>query len=46
VHFIYLTAWVDKGVVQFRNDLYNRDEGTPDGGEILPWQTVTTTVAP
>ena len=25
VHFIYLTAWVDNGVVQFRNDLYNRD---------------------
>lgn len=26
VHFIYLTAWVEKGIVQFRNDLYNRDE--------------------
>ncbi len=25
VHFIYLTAWVDNGVVNFRNDLYNRD---------------------
>jgi murein L,D-transpeptidase YcbB/YkuD len=25
VHFIYLTAWVDNGVVHFRNDLYNRD---------------------
>lgn len=26
VHFIYLTAWVENGAVQFRNDLYNRDE--------------------
>lgn len=26
VHFIYLTAWVENGSVQFRNDLYNRDE--------------------
>ncbi|MEJ1159463.1 L,D-transpeptidase family protein [Prosthecomicrobium sp. N25] len=25
VHFVYLTAWVSDGVVQFRNDLYNRD---------------------
>ncbi len=25
VHFIYLTAWVENGRVQFRNDLYNRD---------------------
>jgi len=26
VHFVYLTAWVENGVVQFRNDLYNRDD--------------------
>lgn len=26
VHFIYLTAWVENGLVQFRNDLYNRDQ--------------------
>ncbi len=25
VHFIYLTAWVDRGAINFRNDLYNRD---------------------
>ena len=25
VHFIYLTAWVENGRVQFRNDLYDRD---------------------
>jgi len=30
VHFIYLTAWADRTTVQFRNDLYNRDEA-PDG---------------
>lgn len=38
VHFIYLTAWVENGVVQFRNDLYNRDEqtsaSTDDNGEM------------
>ncbi|MGD9783290.1 MAG: murein L,D-transpeptidase [Hyphomicrobiaceae bacterium] len=33
VHFIYLTAWVENGVVQFRNDLYNRDEQTLASGE-------------
>jgi L,D-transpeptidase YcbB len=28
VHFLYLTAWVDdKGIVQFRNDIYGRDAG-------------------
>jgi murein L,D-transpeptidase YcbB/YkuD len=27
VHFLYLTAWVDEaGVLQFRNDIYKRDE--------------------
>lgn len=25
VHFVYLTAWTQDGVVHFRNDLYNRD---------------------
>lgn len=36
VHFVYLTAWVEKGTVQFRNDLYNRDEKSlaiDDSGE-------------
>ncbi len=27
VHFVYLTAWVESGEIQFRNDLYNLDEG-------------------
>jgi L,D-transpeptidase YcbB len=27
VHFLYLTAWVDeKGILQFRNDVYERDK--------------------
>jgi murein L,D-transpeptidase YcbB/YkuD len=27
VHFLYLTAWVDEGgTLQFRNDVYERDE--------------------
>jgi len=46
VHFIYLTAWVDGGVVQFRNDLYNRDDGGADGGEDVSQRTVTTSIAP
>jgi murein L,D-transpeptidase YcbB/YkuD len=46
VHFIYLTAWVDDGVVQFRNDLYNRDENASDGGEDVSQRTVTTSIAP
>ena len=33
VHFIYLTAWIDNGVVQFRNDLYNRDERSLEVGD-------------
>ena len=33
VFFIYLTAWVDRGVVNFRNDLYNRDVNAFDSGE-------------
>lgn len=33
VHFVYLTAWVEEGAVNFRNDLYNRDEGAFEGGE-------------
>ncbi len=33
VHFIYLTAWVEEGTVQFRNDLYNQDDGPAQAGE-------------
>jgi murein L,D-transpeptidase YcbB/YkuD len=46
VHFIYLTAWVDKGGVQFRNDLYNRDDGPVDGGEDTAARPMTTSIAP
>lgn len=46
VHFIYLTAWMDNGVVQFRNDLYNRDGRAFDGGEDVAARTMTMSVAP
>jgi L,D-transpeptidase YcbB len=46
VHFIYLTAWSENGVVQFRNDLYNRDEGAFDGGEQVSTAPMTMSVAP
>jgi murein L,D-transpeptidase YcbB/YkuD len=46
VHFIYLTAWSENGVVQFRNDLYNRDDRAFDGGEDVAARTMTLQVAP
>ncbi len=46
IHFIYLTAWATNGVVQFRNDLYNRDEGAPQVKEVAGWQVLTSTVTP
>jgi murein L,D-transpeptidase YcbB/YkuD len=46
VHFIYLTAWVDNGVVQFRNDLYNRDASAFDSGEDVSSRPMGVTVAP
>lgn len=36
VHFIYLTAWAEKGTVHFRNDLYNRDDAPAAVGEADP----------
>jgi murein L,D-transpeptidase YcbB/YkuD len=29
VYFVYLTAWVSEGVLNYRNDLYNRDRAAP-----------------
>ena len=46
VHFIYLTAWVDNGVVQFRNDLYNRDDSAFDGGDDVAARTEAMPIAP
>ncbi len=46
VHFIYLTAWVSNGIVEFRNDLYNRDDAAPKGNEVAGWQVLTSTVTP
>lgn len=46
VHFIYLTAWMENGIVQFRNDLYNRDGRAFDGGEDVSQRTMTMSVAP
>ena len=46
VHFIYLTAWVTNGVVEFRNDLYNLDDAAPKGNVVAGWQVLTSTVTP
>lgn len=46
VHFIYLTAWDEHGVVQFRNDLYNRDGSAFDGGEDVAARTMGMPIAP
>ncbi|MEE8253776.1 MAG: L,D-transpeptidase family protein [Hyphomicrobium sp.] len=46
VHFIYLTAWVTNGVVEFRNDLYNLDDTAPKGNVVAGWQVLTSTVTP
>ena len=46
VHFSYLTAWEDNGLVHFRNDLYNRDAAasalsqTADAGVRAPFQSI------
>jgi len=46
VHFVYLTAWAENGVVQFRNDLYNRDDSAFDGGDEAAEPPMTLSVAP
>ena len=46
VHFIYLTAWTENGEVQFRNDLYNRDEGPAEAGEDTAARVLSQSVAP
>ena len=47
VHFVYSTACVDNGgAVQFRNELYNRDESAFDGVEDVAARTLTASVAP
>ncbi|MEW5964177.1 MAG: L,D-transpeptidase family protein [Pseudomonadota bacterium] len=46
VHFVYLTAWVEGGEIQFRNDLYNRDEGPNETGEDAASRVLTQSIAP
>lgn len=46
VHFIYLTAWVEHGLVQFRNDLYNRDEMAAGGVEAEQPKVLVNTLTP
>lgn len=46
VHFVYLTAWVERGAVQFRNDLYNRDDQAFDAGDATAAAAAPMTVAP
>lgn len=46
VHFVYLTAWEDAGLLHFRNDLYNRDQSastlpqTADAAARAPFQQI------
>jgi len=46
VHFIYVTAWLENGAVQFRNDLYNKDDSAFDGGQDVASRAMPMTVAP
>jgi murein L,D-transpeptidase YcbB/YkuD len=46
VHFIYLTAWMDNGTVQFRNDLYNRDASAFVSGEDVSARPMGVSIAP
>ena len=46
VHLIYLTAWIENGAVQFRNDLYNRDESAFDSGEDVAARSLGASIAP
>ena len=46
VHFIYLTAWIDNGMVQFRNDLYNRDASAFVSGEDVSARPMGVSIAP
>ena len=46
VYFTYLTAWVDNGIVHFRNDLYNRDASAFDGGEDVSARSFSSSLAP
>jgi murein L,D-transpeptidase YcbB/YkuD len=46
VHFIYLTAWVENGAVQFRNDLYNRDASAFVSGEDVSARPMGVSIAP
>ena len=46
VHFVYLTAWIDNGVVHFRNDLYNRDASAFVSGEDVSARPMGVSVAP
>ncbi len=46
VHFIYLTAWVENGEVQFRNDLYDRDSGPLEDQDGAAWRVHVQPVAP
>jgi murein L,D-transpeptidase YcbB/YkuD len=46
VHLIYLTAWVEDGAVQFRNDVYGRDKTLVDRGQDVAQRAWITTVGP
>lgn len=46
IHLLYLTAWVENGVVNFRNDVYGRDKTAVDTGADVASRAWVTTVGP
>lgn len=46
VHFIYLTAWAENGQLQFRNDLYNRDDTAAAAGDDAVSRVLNPQIAP
>jgi len=46
VHFVYLTAWIQNGELQFRNDLYGRDDGASDSKDDVASRVMVPMLAP
>lgn len=46
VHFIYLTAWVEDGAIEFRNDLYNKDQVAIENAQDASQNVISQSLAP